>query len=211
MMLEIEPIPFLSHAEQLKRRKEVRKNLLRPTRALPLKPLPNASRPLKSFTAMPYQPPKLVSCEQPPSMATPDTSTLPSSIFLSHGAPCTPLGTKKIMHAVASFYPVTVAEIISADRHHRIVRARQIACYLARILTQSSFPQIGRRIGGRDHTTVLHAFHRIESLLQTDELLASQIRELTDMICGRPIDPEPEPPLPGKQSLEAEQTLEEVS
>jgi chromosomal replication initiator protein len=58
------------------------------------------------------------------------------------------------------------------------VRPRQVAMYLAKTLTLRSLPEIGRRFGGRDHTTVLHAVRKIENLVSTDTALAEEIELL---------------------------------
>jgi chromosomal replication initiator protein len=58
------------------------------------------------------------------------------------------------------------------------VRPRQVAMYLAKILTLRSLPEIGRRFGGRDHTTVLHAVRKIEALAGNDTTLAEEIEGL---------------------------------
>jgi chromosomal replication initiator protein len=59
-----------------------------------------------------------------------------------------------------------------------VVRPRQVAMYLAKTLTLRSLPEIGRRFGGRDHTTVLHAVRKIENLVSTDSALADEIELL---------------------------------
>jgi chromosomal replication initiator protein len=56
-----------------------------------------------------------------------------------------------------------------------VVRPRQVAMYLAKTLTLRSLPEIGRRFGGRDHTTVLHAVRKIENLVNKDSSLAGEI------------------------------------
>jgi chromosomal replication initiator protein len=63
-----------------------------------------------------------------------------------------------------------------------VVRPRQIAMYLAKVLTLRSLPEIGRRFGGRDHTTVLHAVRKIEGLVQGDKALAEEIEVLKRML-----------------------------
>ena len=65
---------------------------------------------------------------------------------------------------IASQYRVSVAELEGENREKRVSQARQIAIYLARELTQSSFPQIGKEFGGRDHSTVIHAYRRVKEL-----------------------------------------------
>ena len=69
-----------------------------------------------------------------------------------------------IQRAVARHYNVSRADMLSSRRTANVVRPRQIAMYLAKTLTLRSLPEIGRRFGGRDHTTVLHAVRKIENL-----------------------------------------------
>jgi chromosomal replication initiator protein len=63
-----------------------------------------------------------------------------------------------------------------------VVRPRQIAMYLAKALTLRSLPEIGRRFGGRDHTTVLHAVRKIETLAGSDSALAEEIELLKRLL-----------------------------
>ena len=67
---------------------------------------------------------------------------------------------------------------LSSRRTANVVRPRQVAMYLAKILTLRSLPEIGRRFGGRDHTTVLHAVRKIETLAGNDSALAEEIEAL---------------------------------
>lgn len=80
-----------------------------------------------------------------------------------------------IQRVVARHYNVSRADLLSARRTANVVRPRQIAMYLAKVLTLRSLPEIGRRFGGRDHTTVLHAFRKIEALVARDRELAEEI------------------------------------
>ena len=81
-----------------------------------------------------------------------------------------------ILHAVCACYSVTQTDVLSHRRHKSIILPRQVAMYLARVQTLRSLPEIGRRFGGRDHTTVMHAVEKIERLLAAgDERLASDI------------------------------------
>ena len=64
---------------------------------------------------------------------------------------------------------------MSSRRTANVVRPRQVAMYLAKTLTLRSLPEIGRRFGGRDHTTVLHAVRKIENLVHNDAALAEEI------------------------------------
>jgi hypothetical protein len=83
-----------------------------------------------------------------------------------------------IQRVVAEHFDTTLLDLKSARRTAAIVRPRQIAMYLARKLTSKSLPEIGRRSGGRDHTTVLHAITVCERILKDEEELAPDIREL---------------------------------
>ncbi|MBT6983497.1 MAG: chromosomal replication initiator protein DnaA, partial [Rhodospirillaceae bacterium] len=69
-------------------------------------------------------------------------------------------------------------------RARAVARPRQVAMYLAKQLTTRSLPEIGRKFGGRDHTTVMHAVKRIEELRQTDAALAEDIDLLRRMLEG---------------------------
>ncbi|MCJ8323755.1 MAG: chromosomal replication initiator protein DnaA [Rhizobiales bacterium] len=83
-----------------------------------------------------------------------------------------------IIKSVSEFYQVSKADLFSARRHRSIVRPRQIGMYLAKMLTSRSLPEIGRRFGGRDHTTVLHAVRKIDDLLKKDPILAEEVTRL---------------------------------
>jgi len=87
-----------------------------------------------------------------------------------------------IQRVVARHYNVSKAELLSSRRTRTIVRPRQIAMYLAKVLTPRSLPEIGRRFGGRDHTTVLHAVRKIEGLIEADKSLAEEIELLKRII-----------------------------
>jgi len=83
-----------------------------------------------------------------------------------------------IQRVVARQYNVSRADLLSARRTANVVRPRQVAMYLAKTLTLRSLPEIGRRFGGRDHTTVLHAVRKIENLVSNDTTLAEEIEVL---------------------------------
>ncbi len=80
-----------------------------------------------------------------------------------------------IQKLVASHYNISRADILSSRRTANVVRPRQIAMYLSKVLTLRSLPEIGRRFGGRDHTTVLHAVRKVEELSAKDKSLAEVI------------------------------------
>jgi chromosomal replication initiator protein len=77
---------------------------------------------------------------------------------------------------------VSRSDLLSPRRARSIVRPRQIGMYLAKKLTSRSLPEIGKRFGGRDHSTVLHAVRKIEELLKADEKLGREIALLTRMV-----------------------------
>ena len=87
-----------------------------------------------------------------------------------------------IQKLVASHYSVSRADILSSRRTAAVVKPRQVAMFLAKMLTLRSLPEIGRRFGGRDHTTVLHAVRKIEGLLQTDTILREELELLKRML-----------------------------
>jgi chromosomal replication initiator protein len=85
---------------------------------------------------------------------------------------------EEIQRVVARQYNVSRADLLSSRRTANVVRPRQVAMYLAKTLTLRSLPEIGRRFGGRDHTTVLHAVRKIENLVNNDSALAEEIELL---------------------------------
>jgi chromosomal replication initiator protein len=87
-----------------------------------------------------------------------------------------------IQRIVARHYSVSRQEMISNRRTRTIVKPRQIAMYLSKTMTPRSFPEIGRRFGGRDHTTVLHAVRKIEGLLGQDTKLSHEVELLRRLI-----------------------------
>jgi chromosomal replication initiator protein len=87
-----------------------------------------------------------------------------------------------IQRVVARHYNVSKTELLSNRRTRTIVKPRQIAMYLAKVMTPRSLPEIGRRFGGRDHTTVLHAVRKIDDLSGNDNTLAQEIELLRRLI-----------------------------
>ncbi|MDU0342319.1 chromosomal replication initiator protein DnaA, partial [Bosea rubneri] len=89
---------------------------------------------------------------------------------------------EEIQKLVATRYNVSRADILSERRTAAVVKPRQIAMYLAKALTPRSLPEIGRRFGGRDHTTVLHAVRKIEKAIGEDRLLHDEVDLLKRML-----------------------------
>ncbi|MBS1846416.1 MAG: chromosomal replication initiator protein DnaA [Actinobacteria bacterium] len=89
---------------------------------------------------------------------------------------------EEIQQQVAERFGISRAELIGTSRAATPLRARQVAIYLTRELTDLSLPQIGRLYGGRDHTTVLNSLRRIEARLDEDEALTEKVAELRTAI-----------------------------
>ena len=89
-----------------------------------------------------------------------------------------------IQKATAEYYGLKQADLISERRTRSVARPRQAAMWLAKQMTTRSLPDIGRRFGGRDHTTVLHAVRRIEELRAGDSQLARDLETLTRKLRG---------------------------
>jgi chromosomal replication initiation ATPase DnaA len=85
-----------------------------------------------------------------------------------------------IQRAVAAAYGIEFAELLSPRRTKKFVRPRQVAMYLCSKLLPVSLPQIGRRFGDRDHTTVLHAIRKIELMRQTDLEFEFKLQKMMD-------------------------------
>jgi chromosomal replication initiator protein len=82
---------------------------------------------------------------------------------------------KEIIQTVASFYDLKEKEILSISRKKEIVKPRQVAMYLLREELKSSFPFIGRKFGGKDHTTAIHAYEKISKDMEKDTNLTDEI------------------------------------
>ncbi len=95
-----------------------------------------------------------------------------------------PISIESIQKTVADFLKIKVADMYSKRRPAHIARARQIAMYFAKELTQKSFPEIGEAFGGRDHTTVMHAVKRIAELRQHDQEWNRQLHVLEQTLRG---------------------------
>ncbi|EJP6473966.1 chromosomal replication initiator protein DnaA [Clostridium sp. FAM 1755] len=87
-----------------------------------------------------------------------------------------------IQEVVANYYNLKIEDLKSARRTRNIAFPRQIAMYLSRKLTDMSLPKIGEEFGGRDHTTVIHAYEKISNNLKKDESLQNAIKELNKRI-----------------------------
>jgi len=114
---------------------------------------------------------------QPPDLET--AKTLLKNLII---APSKIVSAKKIIQAVAEFYDLKEKEILSSSRKKEIVKPRQIAMYLLRKELNSSFPFIGRRFGGKDHTTAIHAYEKIGKELEKNEQLEEELNLIRERI-----------------------------
>ena len=89
-----------------------------------------------------------------------------------------------IQRRVADYYHLKLTDLLSARRAREVARPRQVAMYLAKRLTPRSLPEIGRRFGNRDHTTVMHAVKRIDELRAADRELDADVAQLSRMLDG---------------------------
>ncbi len=87
-----------------------------------------------------------------------------------------------ILRVLTKHFGVQRGDLLSSRRNRSIVRPRQIGMYLAKTLTARSLPEIGRRFGGRDHTTVLHAIRKVEELLSQDPSLGDEVETLKRLL-----------------------------
>ena len=91
---------------------------------------------------------------------------------------------EEIQRKVAEHYNIRLSDLIGPKRVRNIARPRQVAMYLAKQLTLRSLPEIGRRFGGRDHTTIMHGVRKIEELMSTDSDLADNLAMLRRALQG---------------------------
>jgi chromosomal replication initiator protein len=94
------------------------------------------------------------------------------------------LSIEEIQRKVAEHYNIRLSDMIGPKRLRNIARPRQVAMYLAKQLTLRSLPEIGRRFGGRDHTTIMHGVRKIEELMLTDSQLADDLQLLRRLLQG---------------------------
>ena len=91
---------------------------------------------------------------------------------------------EEIQKQVASHFNIRMADMHSARRARSVARPRQVAMYLAKQLTSRSLPEIGRKFGGRDHTTVMHAVRKVDELREHDSSFAEDVELLKRMLEG---------------------------
>lgn len=92
------------------------------------------------------------------------------------------ISIEDIQKQVASHYNIKVSDMHSARRSRVVARPRQVAMYLSKKFTSKSLPEIGRRFGGKDHTTVMHAVKRVEELLSSDHEFSQDLEMLSRLL-----------------------------
>ena len=103
---------------------------------------------------------------------------MPSKRTLAKNLGISTITVENIQKVVAEQYNISVSDIKSKKRDKKYVIPRQIALYIARELTEYSFPELGNEFGGRDHTTAMHSYEKIQNLLKTDSSLNSTVQML---------------------------------
>ncbi|MFA7208680.1 MAG: chromosomal replication initiator protein DnaA [Parcubacteria group bacterium] len=89
---------------------------------------------------------------------------------------------KHIIDAVSSFYDIDTADLIMKNRKKEVVKPRQVAMYLMRTELQYSYPGIGEKLGGRDHTTAIHAYDKISKELESNKKLLEEVASIKEQL-----------------------------
>lgn len=180
MLLKDDPWLSMPPTQRAAMRRERRNKL----RSVSFDPFP---RPVTFFIpntpfGVPKTPPPKVFKRKALVSPNPEPAWWPSMWFwdLVNGGPREhePVTVERVIRIVAAFYGFTRLDMISIRRTAPVVRARQVGVYLAKTMTVCSLPAIGRRFGGRDHTTILYAVNKIRNLINTDEKLADEVAQL---------------------------------
>lgn len=107
-----------------------------------------------------------------------DMDLVAQTLSAGWAAPERTVPVETIKRRVAAFFDLSLEDLVSQRRHRAVARPRQIAMYFCKRLTRRSFPDIGQRFGGRDHTTVMHAVKRIEDLARVDSAFAAELQDI---------------------------------
>jgi len=94
----------------------------------------------------------------------------------------TRLTVAEIQRAVCDHYGLPLGEMVSRRQSTSVVRPRQVAMWLAKMLTPMSLPEIGRRFGGRDHSTVIHGVARVKQLILSDATIRADVKAIRDIL-----------------------------
>ena len=104
------------------------------------------------------------------------------SLIKNSARPKKTVSMKEVIKIVAGFYDIEEFIIYEKTRRKEVVKPRQIAMYLLREDFNISYPSIGQKLGGRDHTTVMHSCEKIKNALKNDNVLLQEIEQLRAMI-----------------------------
>jgi chromosomal replication initiator protein len=118
-------------------------------------------------------------------MARPLSAELIAEV-IPHSRPVHATSVEEIQERVAEAFGISRAELVGTSRAATPLRARQVAIFLTREMTDLSLPQIGRLYGGRDHSTVLNSLRRVESSLTEGGALGERVEELRTVIHNDP-------------------------
>jgi len=88
----------------------------------------------------------------------------------------------EVVKTVAAKLNIKIVDIKSPKKNKNLVLARQISMFLAREMTSASFPDIGAKIGGRDHSTVIYAHNKLKRIMETDKTLRAIVEEVQETI-----------------------------
>jgi chromosomal replication initiator protein len=91
------------------------------------------------------------------------------------------VSVKDIIKTIADFYNIEEASIYEKTRRKEVVRPRQLIMYILREEFDVSYPSIGQKLGGRDHTTVIHSCEKIKNELKTNHILAQELKQIRSM------------------------------
>lgn len=94
------------------------------------------------------------------------------------------ISAEKIQTVVCDYFDISIHELTGSNRSRRFAHPRQIAAYLCRELTDLSFPELARKFGGRDHTSIIHAHRKVRDAMAADLTLQNRIREFTKQVKG---------------------------
>ena len=135
--------------------------------------------------------------DQPAPAELPEKAVIPRSFYVTY-QPCDPdcawvqamkedpipkvVRIEDVKRVVCKRFMLNHRELVGSSRNRRVVRPRQIGMYLCREVTQRSLPEIGRKFGNRDHTTVLHACRKVAELRETNTDVAEDYKNLNRLL-----------------------------
>jgi chromosomal replication initiator protein len=104
------------------------------------------------------------------------------NIIKNNAKPKKMMSVKDVVKIVSEFYNIDEESIYNKTRRKEVVRPRQVVMYILREDFSISFPSIGEKLGGRDHTTVIHSYEKMKDEIKTDSLLSQEITQLRSML-----------------------------